>query len=116
MTKTELSELLKQVGLPVGEGEQFLTSKGENKKIAYWEYSWKPVNASGGSYTHIVTYQVSFVSVRPRDPKLIELLMQLDKKGIRPDVQHEYVTNESPGYHHSYFAVDVEEKLWDSAV
>ena len=112
MTKAELSELLHGIGVPVGEGEHFLDSSTEFPKIAYWEYLWSDDMASGDDYEELVTYQVSFVSRRPRDPKLIQLKRRLNNIGIHPDINHEYVKAENgPGEYHSYMQIDVAEVL-----
>ena len=111
-TKAELSTVLHSIGIPVGEGEQFLDSKDAMPKIAYWEYVWEDDMASGDDYDMIVTYQVSFVSARPRDPKLIALKNALNSAGIHPVMFHEYYKAENqPGQWHSYFNIEVAESL-----
>lgn len=112
MTKNELSDLLHGLNIPVGEGEQFLDSSNASPKVAYWEYLWSDDMASGDDYDEIVTYQVSFVSRRPRDPKLLALKLALNDAGIHPDINHEYVkADQGPGEHHSYMSIDVTEAL-----
>lgn len=112
MSKTELSIILHQLDIPVGEGEQFLDSADKMPKVAYWEYLWTDDMASGDDYDEVVTYQVSFVSYRPRDPALLMLKQLLNDAGLHPVIYHEYVKAErSPGYFHSYFSVDIEESL-----
>ena len=112
INKSDLSDLLHQLNIPVGEGEQFLDSKDTMPKVAYWEYLWSDDMASGYDYAEVVTYQISFVSVRPRDPKLLRLKKLLNEQGLHPDIYHEYVKAErSPAYYHSYFSIDVEEDI-----
>lgn len=112
MTKKELSVLLNSIEIPVGEGEQFLESKGKYPKIAYWEYVWTDKMSSGSDYSNIVTYQISFASAKPRDAKLLQLKKALNDKNLHPTIYHEYVASEnSPGYYHSYFSIDVEEDI-----
>lgn len=112
MTKLELSRLLHSLQIPVGEGEHFMDSADQMPKVAYWEYLWNDNMASGDDYEVVVTYQISFMSARPRDPKLLALKRELNDIGIHPDIYHEYVkSNKTPGYHHSYFSVDVEEDI-----
>ena len=112
MTKSELKELLNSLDIPVGEGEQFLDKSKEYPKIAYWEYNWRDVMASGDDYDEVVTYQISFVSKTPRHRKLLELKMALNGIGLHPEISHEYVKAQNgPGEYHSYFAIDVTEAL-----
>lgn len=114
ITKSDLSSMLHTLGIPVGEGEQFLDSKERMPKVAYWDYIWEDNLASGDDYEELVTYQISFVSARPRDPKLIQLKGLLNDEGIHPMFYHEYIKAEkSPGYYHSYFNVEVTEELTD---
>ena len=112
MTKAELSDLLHGLNIPGGEGEHFLDSSGEYPKVAYWEYFWHDNMASGDDYEEIVTYQVSFVSRRPRDSKLILLKSRLNAVGLHPDINIEYVKAENgPGEFHAYMAIDVTEAI-----
>lgn len=114
MTKTELSTLLHRLDIPVGEGEHFIDSKDAMPKIAYWEMIWSDGMASGDDYEERVTYQVSFVSKRPRDPKLLELKGIMNNAGLHPDIYHEFVNPmNAPGYYHSYFSLEVTEELTD---
>ena len=113
ITKSDLSELLHGVfDEAVGEGEHFLDSFETYPKCAYWEYLWRDDMASGDDYEELVTYQVSVVSRRTRDPKLKILKSRLNAIGLHPDINHEYVkAQEGPGEYHSYFAVEVVEAL-----
>jgi hypothetical protein len=112
MIKYELDQMLKYLDIPVGEGEQFIDQGDDYPKVAYWEYVWTDAMSSGRDYEEVVTYQVSFVSRKPRHPKLLELKQMLNDKGLHPVFYHEYVkgTN-APGYFHTYFSIDVEEVL-----
>lgn len=110
MTKSELSTILNTLDIPVGEGEHFIDSRESMPKIAYWEYVWKDVMSSGDDYDMIVTYQISFVSTKPRDAQLLALKTALNDAGLHPDFYHEYVKSDNaPGYFHSYCSVDLEE-------
>lgn len=113
MTKKELSTLLHKIdGVAIGEGEQFLDSGDTYPKIAYWEYVWTDTMASGDDYHTIVTYQVSFLSKKPRDPKLIELKKLLNADDLHPVIYSEYSTGQNKaGEYHSYFSIDVVEDL-----
>lgn len=114
MTKAELVEILNATGVPAREGEQYLDDLKVFPKIAYWEYYWSDSMASGDDYHTVVTYQVSFASGRPRDPKLLTLKSALNAAGLHPSISHEYVKAQSgPGWYHSYFAVDITEDLDD---
>ena len=112
MTKLELSRILHSLQIPVGEGEHFMESSERMPKVAYWEYLWNDNMASGDDYEVVVTYQISFMSTRPRDQKLLALKSALNDAGIHPDIYHEYVKGDkSPGFYHSYCSVDVEEEI-----
>lgn len=112
MTKAELVTLLNTLQIPVGEGEHFLDSDRTYPKVAFWEYYWDDVMASGDDYDEIVTYQISFVSRTPRHSKLIELKKALNDAGLHPPITHEYVkASNGPGEYHSYFGIDVTESL-----
>lgn len=112
MTKRELSTILHTIGIPIGEGEHYMESADAMPKLAYWEYVWSDVMASGDDYDTVVTYQLSFLSRKPRDPKLIALKNALNDAGIHPDFFLEYVKGDkSPGYYHAYTSVEIEEKL-----
>lgn len=112
MTKKELSTILRSLDIPVGEGEHFIESADAMPKLAYWEYVWSDVMASGDDYDVVVTYQISFLSRRPRDSKLIALKNALNDAGIHPDFFLEYVKgDDGPGYYHAYASVEIEEAL-----
>ena len=112
LTKSELISILESVGIPAREGEQYLEDLKVFPKIAYWEYYWEDSMASGDDYETIVTYQVSFASRTPRHEKLLELKEALNAAGIHPAISHEYTkASNSPGWYHSYFAVEITENL-----
>jgi len=108
MTKSELDTLLKGLSIAVAEGEG---SDGSTfPRINYWEFVWALQSASGGVYGCIVTYQISFFSLKPRHAKLIELIQALAAVGVIVTVQHETVLIPSRMVH-SFFTVDVIEDL-----
>lgn len=107
MTKSEFDALIASLGIVFKEGD--VPDSSKFPYVSYWEYTWDWQQASGGVYNDIVTYQVSFFSNKPRDPKLIELLLKLREKGIMPVVAIEKI--ESPKSVHSYFALDVIDKV-----
>lgn len=113
LTKSQLSTLLHSIsGLNVGEGEHFFASAGSYPKVAYWETVWTDDMASGDDYEVIVTYQISFASLRPRDPALLSLKDKLNAAGEHPTMYHEYVAaTDSPGYFHTYMSIDLLEEL-----
>lgn len=113
MTKKELSAILHQLdGVAIGEGEHFLDSGDTYPKVAYWEYVWTDTMASGDDYQTIVTYQVSFLSRRPRDPELLHLKQLLNAAGLHPVIYTEYTASKDhAGEYHSYFSIDVTEDL-----
>lgn len=112
LSKLELSDMLHLLGIPVGEGEQFLEDKKAKVKVCYWEYVWSDQMASGEDYEDVVTYQVSFKADKPRHPKLLELKHRLNEAGIHPVFYHEYVKGvDGAGYFHSYCSIDVLEEL-----
>lgn len=112
LSKIELSNMLHLLGIPVGEGEQFLDDAKTKTKVCYWEYVWTDQMASGDDYENIVTYQISFKSEKPRHPKLLELKHYLNDAGEHPVFYHEYVKGTNgAGYFHSYCSIDVLEEL-----
>lgn len=116
ITKSELIEILGSVGIPAREGEQYLEDLKVFPKIAYWEYYWEDSMASGDDYETVVTYQVSFASRTPRHEKLLALKEALNAAGIHPAISHEYTkASNSPGWYHSYFAVEITEDLKEGA-
>lgn len=112
MTKADLSALLKGVGVPVAEGENAMDTAGSFPRIVYWETRWQDVLGSGEDYESVVTYQISFLSNIPRDPKLLLLKQRLNAVGQHPEFLHEHVAStDSPQYFHSACTIDVIEAL-----
>lgn len=109
MSKEDLVQILKSLQIPVNEGIQNDRNSNVYPRIVFWEYVWDPIDSSGEVYDTKVSYQVSFFSNIPRNPKLLELLRLLHENGIKPIVEHEYVQEEK--YFHSYFAVEVLENI-----
>ena len=112
ITKKQLVTVLESLDIPAREGEQYLDDVKEFPKIAYWEYYWADSMASGDDYHTVVTYQVSFASRTARHEKLLALKEALNALGLHPNISHEYVKAQNgPGWHHSYFGVDIVEDL-----
>ena len=105
MTKKELSDILKIVGIPVNEGVTSPANFDLLPRIVYWAYLWEDRIASGQNYDSVNTYQISFYSDVPSDEKLLELRDILRKKGLHPAISHEYVDTDRVW--HSYFALEV---------
>ena len=105
MTKKELSDILKSVGIPVNEGVTSPANFDSLPRIVYWAYLWEDRIASGQNYDAVNTYQISFYSDVPSDEKLLELRDILRKKGLHPAISHEYV--DADRVWHSYFALEV---------
>ncbi len=103
--KEDLVGILKSIGIAVNEGVSSVTNSNTYPRLVYWEFSWDYVKASGGVYKDVDTYQVSFFSRVPRDPKLLELRKVLKENKLFPQIQHEYV--EEKKMHHSYFSIEV---------
>ena len=114
MTKQKLSEILNSLGIPVGEGEHFLDKNGEYPKIAYWGYILEDEMASGDDYEELMTYQVSFASRKPWDPKILQLKRILNDMHLHPTIYQEYVKRDGmPGHFHNYFSLQVFERVTD---
>lgn len=109
MNKMELATLLDSLGIQVNEGIQNDGSTKVYPRIVYWEYVWEPLTASGTEYDTNVTYQISFFSKIPREPKLLELRNELKKINLFPIIQHEYIQEDK--LFHSYFALEVLENV-----
>lgn len=112
MTKDDLTKILTSLEISASEG----INKDENinlfPRIVFWEIFWDFLQASSSNYNTVVTYQVSFFSRIPRDPKLLELVKAFLDKGIKVVVSHEYIQDER--YFHSYFSVEVLENVASS--
>lgn len=107
VTKSELSKLLHSLDIPVDEGITSPDNLNECPRIVYWQYIWDYVMSSGGDYENLVTYQISFYSRRPSDPKLLELREILKEEEQYPLIYHEYVSDDKVW--HSYFSLEVVE-------
>ena len=109
MDKSKLIEVLKSLGIPVNEGIQNDNDVNKSPRIVFFEYLWTDIPASDDVHATVVTYQVSFYSRTPRDPKLILLKEKLNELGSRPQINHEFV-DKIPSFH-SFFQIDVIEDL-----
>lgn len=109
MTKPELSDLLNSLNIPVAEGEQAFDKAGKYPNITYWEFYWEPISASGKTMETKVTYQISYLSKKPRSEKLMQLVKKLGEAGIMPSVSHEYLADKN--VFHSYCSVEVTEEF-----
>ena len=109
ITKNEMEKLLQSLGIPSNEGITHLDENDIHPRIVYFEYLWEDIVSSGELYDSIVAYQISFKSLVPRDPKLIELKSQLNKLGYHPQITHEYIKDIREW--HSYFSLDVLEDV-----
>lgn len=112
MTKTELSEVLHEVGVPVHEG---ITSKSDTNKyprILYWPFVEQKKLASGGAYYNEVTYQISLFARTPQCEEFKKMRKLLEEKGIYPVFEHEYIEKDSvfSKTWHTRCAVDVTEE------
>lgn len=104
MNRTELVNLLKSLNIPINEGVTSQKNFGALPRIDFWEFVMEDVVASGVDYDEIDTYQISFYSKIPRDPKLLELRDKLRKMNIHPTIQIEI--NEKDRIVHSYFSLE----------
>lgn len=109
MTKSEFIDILKQLNIPLNEGESSINNSTKYPRIVFWDYIWEDQLASGENYTTIETYQVSFFAKKPRDSKLLELRDLLRANKLHPTIQHEYVEDRGKDlkYYHSYFSVEL---------
>ena len=109
MSKEELVEFLSLLDIPFNEGIQNDKNTNSKERIVFWDYVWDSLSASGKEYNTLVTYQVSFFSLIPRNPKLVELKRLLNEKGINPTIYHEF--DQERKEFHSYFSIEVLEKI-----
>lgn len=109
MTKQELVDLLKELKVPLSESTPRDEDMEKEIRICYWDYIWEELTASGSNYNTNVTYQISVIADKPRHPKLIELKNKLNKIGLFPTIQHEYLTEQRRI--HSFFSLDVLENI-----
>lgn len=117
ISKEQLSELLHDLEMPVGEG---ITSQEDNNKlprVLYWPYSEVDQMASGTGYVNVVTYQISLFARIPQHWKYKELRNKLRQMGIHPTFYHEYVEKD-PVFSkcwHTYCSIDVLEEIDEDA-
>lgn len=109
MKKNELISLFKKLDIVFNEGIQFMEQNDSYPRIVFFEYLWEDILASGNNYTGLVNYQISFRSLQPRDPKLIELKKLLNGNNIHPKISHEYIKDKRE--FHSYFSIEVLENV-----
>ena len=109
MPKDEFVEILKKLNITLNEGIQNDKKSYIFPRMVIFEIAWEDISASDDVYNTKVTYQASFFSNIPRDPKLIELKHILNENRIRPFINHEYIQDER--YFHSFFSVDLLENL-----
>ena len=109
MTKQKYADLLDTLGIKVNEGVQNDVDANTYPRLVYWEFVWDSMVASGEEYDTKVTYQTSFFSQMPRDPKLIELKNKLNELGLFPIISHEYIKEDR--HFHSYFAIELLENV-----
>lgn len=109
MIKEDLIKLLESLEIPINEGTPEDTVIEAEARICFWDYFWDDITASGSKYNTKVTYQISFISDRPRHPKLIELKNKLNKIGLFPSIQHEHLIKKRRI--HSFFSLEVLENV-----
>lgn len=109
MTKEELVELLKSLKIPIDECSPSDKDMEAEIRINFWDYIWEDLTASGTNYNTNVTYQISIIADKPRHPKLLELKHELNKLGLFPTIQHEYLTEKRRI--HSFFSLEVLENV-----
>lgn len=109
MTKQELVDLLKELEVPLSESTPRDEDMEKEIRICYWDYNWEDLTASGSNYNTNVTYQISVIADKPRHPKLIELKNKLNRIGLFPTIQHEYLIEQRRI--HSFFSLDVLENI-----
>ncbi len=114
MTKTELVDILKKPKVPTSENTPQDDDMETEVRICYWDYNWEDITASGSNFNTKVTYQVSVIADKPRHPKLLELKKELNKVGLFPTIQHEYLTEKRRV--HSFFSVEVLENIGEENV
>jgi len=109
MNKTELVDLLLRVMPSIKEGA--VPPQFKPPYYTFWENEWDFGLASDSVYMDLVTYQISIFADRPRHPKLLELLRELQKAHIYPSVRHEYVDDFK--CFHSAFTIQIDENILD---
>lgn len=112
MNKIDLIDLLKSLNIPISECTPTDENMETDTHLYFWDYMWDDITASGSNYNTKVTYQISFIANKPRNEKLLELKNKLNKKGIFPLIQHEYIAKERRV--HSFFAIEVLENIGEN--
>lgn len=112
MTKDNFIELLKELNVPISEGEQDDANKSNIfPRILFFDYLWSFNVSSSEIYDSLVTYQISFFSRVPRDEKIINLIKKLlNKKCLTSTIKKEYV-EANGGFWHYYFEIELEENV-----
>ena len=115
MKKSELSELLHALNIPVNEGISSEENMNQYPRVIYWPYIEQDDMTSGEGYCNRATYQVSLFARAPQHAKYWELRKVLREKGIHPVFRHEYVENDPifAKTWHTYFEIEVTEDLPD---
>ncbi len=115
MTKSELSDLLHSIGIPVNEGITSDENLNEYPRIIYWPYIEQDGTASGDEYYNQVTYQISMFARTPQCEEYKKMRTLFRERGLHPVFYHEYVEND-PVFAktwHTYCAMEVTEELDD---
>ena len=109
MSKEELVELLNSLNVPISEEVPKDDDIEEEIRIHFWDYMWEDITASGTNYNTKVTYQISIIADKPRQPKLLELKRELNKRKLFPNIQHEHLIEKRRI--HSFFSLEVFENI-----
>ena len=109
MTKEELVSVLNKLDVPISESTPKDDDMEAEIRIHFWDYVWEDITASGSNYNTNVTYQISVIADKPRHPKLLKLKQELNKVGLFPTIQHEYLTEKRRI--HSFFSLEVLENI-----
>ena len=109
MNKETLENIFKKLNITYNEGIQNMESNDTLPRLVFFDYVWDPITASGENYNTVVTYQISFFSLMPRDPLLIDLKNKLSEFQINPIIYHEYLKEKRE--FHSYFSIEISENL-----
>lgn len=106
MNKDTLVNIIASLKITSNEGANKVESEGSYPRIVYWDYMWEDVVASNESFVEVETYQVSFFSKMPRDPKMLELREKLREIGIHPLFNTEYIQDKNEW--HTFFSLEVD--------
>ena len=105
MTKSELSKILHDSGLPVNEWVSSKENESKYPRCVYWPYLEQDITASDEAYENNVTYQVSIYALTPRIQEITHIREMLGKYDLHPIIYHEYI--EKDRVFHTYFALEV---------